>query len=325
MRRPFIEDDLATLRRHFAVDFLVDSGILAPIRMFVRAARADLSICWFASVYSFAVTLGAKLFGKKSIIIVGGVDAARMPELGYGLWLSRWKGALVRRSLRRADAVLVVDERLKKNLERYARLSLPRASVLPTGYDPDFWSPPSVDAERSGILCVATCDSERRALVKGVDLFLDVASSMPDYQFTLIGVDPSFALSFPFDVPPNVRLLPPLGRAELLEHYRSGAVYCQPSRHEGLSNVLCEAMLCGMIPVGTDVGGTATAIGDAGFFVPSEDPDALCEALLGALSAPEELRTVGRARIVERFSQGRREKELVGLVRRLVGEEEDGA
>ncbi|MGE3802853.1 MAG: glycosyltransferase family 4 protein [Candidatus Kapaibacterium sp.] len=323
MRRPFILDDLTTLRHHYAVDFFVGSGVVDACRMFVRATRADLSICWFASVYSFAVTLGAKLAGKKSIIVVGGVDAAALPELGYGLWLSKWKSFVVRQALRRADVILVVDERLRQNLERHSQLSLEQASVLPTGYDSHFWSPPSSDTEREGVLCVATCDSEGRGRVKGVDLFLEVAGMLPDIPFRLIGVDPNFLHNFPFVIPKNVHILPPLDHAELVDYYRSASIYCQPSRHEGLSNVLCEGMLCGLIPVGTDVGGTATAIGDSGVLVPPGDADALRRGILQALSMPDESRQAVRSRIVELFPRERREKELIEIVRQLTGGEPD--
>ena len=40
---------------------------------------------------------------------------------------------------------------------------------------------------------------------------------------------------------------------------------------EGLPNALCEAMLCECVPVGTDVQGIRTAMGDAGFYVPYGD------------------------------------------------------
>jgi glycosyltransferase involved in cell wall biosynthesis len=48
---------------------------------------------------------------------------------------------------------------------------------------------------------------------------------------------------------------------------------------EGLPNALCEAMLCGCVPVGTKRNGIPTAIGDCGFYVPYDDPKAAAEAI----------------------------------------------
>ena len=319
MRRSFILDDVSLLQRNYDVDFFIGSGVVDAVRMFVRALRADVSICWFASVYSFVVTLSAKLFGKKSIIIVGGADAAAIPELDYGIWLSTWKSWFLRKALRWADGIFVVDDRLRESLEHHSRLSLEKAALLPTGYDIEFWRLPESDTVRDGILCVASCDSVQRAQVKGIDVFLQVADDLPDLRFTLIGVEQSFQKRMPFTVSPNVKLLPSIDRDQLREYYQRAEIYCQPSRHEGLSNVLCEAMLCGAIPVATDVGGTATAVGEFGVVVAPEDFDALRNGILASLSLPEETRENAHQHIAQRFPKELREQRLMTLMNQMIG------
>lgn len=58
-------------------------------------------------------------------------------------------------------------------------------------------------------------------------------------------------------------------------------VFVLPSRSEGMSNVLLEAMACGVPIVATAVGGNTDLISDRrnGILVPPSDPDALGEAL----------------------------------------------
>ena len=108
------------------------------------------------------------------------------------------------------------------------------------------------------------------------------------------------------------------GRAELLRFYQRAGIYCQPSRREGLSNALCEAMLCGCIPVATDVGGTAGAVGDTGFVVPSSDPVALADAVDAARSSSKD-GAKARERVRALFPKGRRERRLKEVVRSLAG------
>jgi glycosyltransferase involved in cell wall biosynthesis len=77
-----------------------------------------------------------------------------------------------------------------------------------------------------------------------------------------------------------------------------------PSRTEGLSVALLEAMAAGLPVVATDVGGTRDAAGGAAVLVPPDDPRALAEALAAVLEAPEQAATLGEAarrRVLSRF------------------------
>jgi glycosyltransferase involved in cell wall biosynthesis len=80
---------------------------------------------------------------------------------------------------------------------------------------------------------------------------------------------------------------------------------CSSSFSEGFSNALAEAMSCSVACVGTDVGDTATLIGDAGRTVPPNDPAALAGAIVGLLrlppSARAELQARARAQVSENF------------------------
>jgi glycosyltransferase involved in cell wall biosynthesis len=84
-------------------------------------------------------------------------------------------------------------------------------------------------------------------------------------------------------------------------------VFCLPSRSEGFSNALIEAMACGLPCVATDVGGNAEALqdGQQGYIIASEDYQALAERTLRLLRDPrlaKEMGLAGRKRVIERFT-----------------------
>ena len=67
------------------------------------------------------------------------------------------------------------------------------------------------------------------------------------------------------------------GRDGLLKHYREVDVVCIPSRHEGMSNVMLEAMAFGKLCVCSAVGGALDVIrdGENGYLFDPHSPESL--------------------------------------------------
>lgn len=95
--------------------------------------------------------------------------------------------------------------------------------------------------------------------------------------------------------------------ADVSQYLRAADLLVLPSRAEGMSNALLEAMACGVPVVATDVNGNREVVGTdgkAGLLVPSGDPAALAEAVARLIASPilrREMGTVGRAFVQERF------------------------
>lgn len=308
---PFIRTDAEFLASRYPVTTVIRSGFTALLHYAILLPRCDITFTWFASTYSALLVLGARLLRKKSVIVLGGVDVAQMPQWKYGIWNSAWRARLVRYALRRADAVLAVAPALKEDAIRLARYDGGNIEVVPTGFDPGAWTP-GPEKERL-VLTVAKCSEVNRGMVKGLDFLAEIAAAAPDIRFVLVGVSERLRGSFAF--PPNVQVLDAVPHEALKERYCRTKVYLQPSRREGLPNALCEAMLCGCTPVATETGGVPEAVGSTGAVIPFGNTKRAVTALRAALDAP--VSDAGRDRIMELYPHQRRQDALTDLIGRL--------
>ena len=352
----FVKDDLALLRERYDVRIfhfnanqfssragrlfgIVYYGIKQFLWLLRELPRADLVFGWFADYHLVLPVLLARGMRRPVAVALGGTDSNWLPELGYGVYDSPWQAPLARLVLRKASLLLPVAEALMHSESRYAtwpkrrangvRVHVPElrtpSEIVPFGYDPGAWPMGPLNRERV-VSTVALIASERTLRVKGVDVLFGVARELPGVTFQVVGVAAAYAprIRSRFDLPPNVRLLPPRPRSELPATYAASSVYVQLSRTEGMPNVLCEAMLCGCIPVGSDVAGIPYVIGEAGFVMDRPDADAIASAIEKALGQGPESRRRARQRIKENFPVGRRRKQLISRLEELRKDMESG-
>ena len=334
----FVEDDRALLAerydvRAFHFDARAAKGARGMAAMLARQAAwlrrelpgADAVYGWFADYHMALPVWAARRAGVPVAIALGGFEANTLPALGYGVMLSRWRAPLARYVLRNARVLLPVAEALIAHENRFGawpdvlrngvRAHVPRLKtphvVVPTGYDAGAWA--MGPAERSpSVLAVGFVADARGHRLKGLDHLLAAAGRMPDVAFRAVGVAPAWAdaLRARGEVPSNAELLPPRARADLAAAYAEASVFACLSRSEGQPNVLCEAMLCGCVPVGSAVGGIPEVIGDAGFVAGTPEPAVVDAALRAALAAPPAHRSLARARIEQHFSRALRRARL---------------
>lgn len=352
----FVRDDLEILARRYEV--LVfhfaggDSG--GALRRWASLARSALAqflwLCrelpragivygWFADYHMVLPVLLARLWRRPCVVVLGGFDANCLPELGYGVFHSRWRAPLTRMVVRRATLLLAVTPGLIQSESRYASWPDRRTDgilahvpgldtpyeILATGLDPEAW--PQGPDDRPPTVCTAAwVDSERTFLIKGLDVFFEVARLLPETPFLVVGTSAVQRELLQRRRPPpeNVRFQDWLPRAALIKIYAQTSVYLQLSRTEGgLPMVLGEAMLSGCIPVASDAGGMPGTVGDAGFLVEAPDPPAIAEVVRRALDLGADpqrgprARARARARIAERFQRETRAVRLLATIERL--------
>lgn len=338
----FVRDDIDLLGerydvRLFPFELHEVEGTLARVRALQRLATAqhrwlraeapgaDVILSWFADYHAVLPIRAGRSLGVPTAVILGGFDAIHIPELGYGVYGSRWRAPLARYVVRKADVLLPVSASLIESENRFMTWPEPRRqgvhahvpgcetpyAVVPTGYEPEAWPLGPMERGRS-VVTVGLLESDRTLRRKGVDLLFEAARRLPDVRFTVIGVPEGRQAAVRAQYRPtgNVELLGLQPRERLPELYGASSVYLQLSRAEGMPNVVCEAMLCGCIPVGSRVFGIPDAVGPAGELVDAPEPARIAEAIEAAFRRAPEGRQVARDHILQRFTREHRRLKL---------------
>jgi glycosyltransferase involved in cell wall biosynthesis len=212
------------------------------------------------------------------------------------------------------NAVFAVSEQVRRHSIEVDRIEPGRVQTIYNGLNLGDWNPTRRPANAEGEFLIATVGNIRR--VKGHDVFIRaaaiVARQFPMAHFGIGGavLEPDFfselqALVQELDLGKNFHFD---GEVTNLRQYFSTAdVFVLPSRSEGFSNAIVEAMAASLPVVATDVGGNAEAVEDgiSGFLVPSDDPAALAAAILRVLSDPAQalaMGMAGRNLVAEKFT-----------------------
>ncbi|NTV43926.1 MAG: glycosyltransferase family 4 protein, partial [Syntrophobacteraceae bacterium] len=209
-----------------------------------------------------------------------------------------------------ADHHIVNAEDLRTQLAGDFGVPRSRITVIPNGVDTDFFRPaPGQDRSRGKtILCPARLhpDKDHKTLVAA---FRHVAAHHPQAELRIVGNGPHRdaveGLVAASGLAHRIRLIP--GQKDLRPLLWESDVVALSSIHEGLPNVILEAMACGLPVVATRVSGLPEVVehGKTGLLVPRENPAALAAAV-SCLLADQQLREscgrLGRESALAKYS-----------------------
>lgn len=143
-----------------------------------------------------------------------------------------------------------VGEAVRDWFEHHAHLPSNRLFMTPAGIDADhFYWVTEEDRQRFRQKWGLQVDSLNVLFVgrfytkKGLALIRQIATAMPDIQFTLVGGGPENARKWRL---PNVRIIAYVSTVELRELYGAHDIFIMPSYGEGWPAVVPQAMACGL-------------------------------------------------------------------------------
>lgn len=234
--------------------------------LFKNIFGAKAVYVWFADYHSFIPILFAKLFNKKSFLVLGGYDVTYIPDLDYGSLNNPLRAFCAKQSLKNATVNFAVS----KYVANQAISIVPRANVELIYNGVNFAKFESISGSRKNrVLTVGIIDSIKRIKIKGIDVFLKVASVMPNYEFVIVGITQKMQKELG-NVPNNLVMVDQVKQSELFSFYNDSKVYCQFSIVESFCLALAEAMACGCTGVVTNAGALPEIIGNSGFIVSTE-------------------------------------------------------
>ena len=256
----------------------------SPLSQYLERERPDIvhshGGCWARAV---AAAARANVEGR-----VHTIHGFHEREVAKMLWLDR-------ASLRLTRATVVVSEELREQCARALwtdadRIRFIRNGVpgFPVGKSPMRRSELGLSGDHLVVIAVG-----RLVPVKGLDVLLSafalVQKDAPMARLVLVGEGPERArLSSQIASLGLEDVVHMLGqRNDTARLLQMSDIFCLPSRSEGLSISLLEAMAAGLPVVATGVGATPEVVtGDVGIVVPPESPVELADALEALLNDP---------------------------------------
>jgi glycosyltransferase involved in cell wall biosynthesis len=289
-----------------------------------NTAHSKVIIVQFAGYQSFLPVLWANILKRKSILVLGGTDCVSLPSIQYGNFNSNLLSFFTSYSLRKASLLLPVDETLvfcdysyqqndfeHQGYKAFIRKRTAPYSIIYNGFDPNLWIY-SLNKSNDFVTIVANLNTRFGYQLKGIDLIFEVADRFPKQQFYIIG-----GSSLPKRPhPSNIVLLDFMPQKKLSVFLADKRFYLQLSMSEGFPNALCEAMLCGCIPIVSSVGAMPMIVQDNGYVLKKKDPQLLETIISNALSAEDKSERSQRARqkIETEFHISRRRNDLIKII-----------
>jgi glycosyltransferase involved in cell wall biosynthesis len=293
--------------------------------------KAKATLVMFGGYWALFPALVGRLYRRPVMIILGGTDCVSFPPLNYGALRKPMQRRIIHWAYRFATRLLPVDGSLVESDYQYDPASpYPKQgyryffpdlktphTVIFNGFRPEAFTADFAQKVPNSVITVANIYSDAAFRLKGIDKMIGLAKAFPQCQFTMVGMQTAMKARLG-DLPPNLQMLPFLPQGEFMPLLQRHEFYLQLSISEGFPNSLCEGMLCGCVPIGSQVASIPMIIGDTGFVVARSDMAAVEARFAEILQTPaaERLRLgqAARARIQTHYTLAQRESKFLEVL-----------
>lgn len=334
----FVQKDIRMLEDYFHVKVFDGKvmGASSLLSLFFREflfllanPSCKVYVCMFAGYHALLPGIFARLFGKKLIVMPGGADAVSFPELGYGNFRKNPLAWATAQSYRLSNQIVPVSESLifqnytyqpsfgQQGYKHFVQNLKSPSTAIANGYSADFWKPAAVQRNPKLFLTVAThVETAARRTIKGLDLFIQLAHLLPEYEFMIVGCSKTHLGA----VPSNLMVIERAQPEDLIRYYSGASFYVQLSMSEGFPNALCEAMLCECVPIVSAVGAMPEIVGETGFILKEKSESKAVQLLNDAYTSGSYLEKSQRARnrIATLYTENKRKSALSALIQDLI-------
>jgi glycosyltransferase involved in cell wall biosynthesis len=296
------------------------------LKLISEINSAKCIVCQFAGFHTvFPVFIG-KLFNKKVYIILLGAECHNYPKIQHGNFRKKILGKATSYSLKNAFKLLPIDYSLanwennydeeEPKFQGFLNLAKPCKTpfeVIPHGFDDIKFNYLPENKIKKSFLTISSSVAPPVYYRKGIDLIIQVAPFFPDCSFSILCKNDYLIID---ELPQNVTLLDAVPYDKLAEKIAEYEYYLQVSIAEGLPNALCEAMLCGCIPIGSDSFAIPHIIDKTGYIVKKRDLEELRLLISKAIqnNSNVNLSQEARNRIQQLYPLNAREKRLIEVL-----------
>lgn len=260
--------------------------------------KSDLIFGWFIHPITSITTIIGTITGTPSILIAGGYDVARVPEINYGQTLNPAINMLTRSAIYLSDTVLAVSDHTRAETRRIcskANIKTVYVGAIDTNkFDSD-------DNKKNDLIITTGTITRSTLHKKGLLFFAQASAIDDDNEYIIIGKkeDQSAVKKLRNAGGDNLSLPGYVSNNQLLDYYKKANIYVQASKHESFGVALAEAMSCKCTPVVSRNGALPEVVGDTGIYIDDISPEKIRDAVTKAKTKNG---TEARNRVINKFN-----------------------
>ena len=322
---PFVTRDFEILSKEYQVTWGKGRDLKRSVLNYLwlilqigcQVSRSDLVYCWFADYRARIGVAWARIFRKKSVVVIGGYEVRSL------LYLDKTRSEMRATShftfcLKKADLIIAVSDHYHDRLaELYPGYAHKLVRIF-IGLDiPD--EREKISEKENIVITVCFGSIIDRINIKGLDIYLKTAEKLPMFEFYIIGAHGELARELDRKKNSNnLKIIPPLEENDLVKWYQRARIYCQFSRFESFGLSLVEAMSWQCIPIVSPIASLIERVGNNGFIMGEAVAEEAAQLILAAMNSSEETGKKAFDWVKEHYDLKIREKQLIEILNWLM-------